>query len=318
MPAPAVTAAAKAGIKVLSYLVDTDDLKRIVGFLLAFAAGILALVVILPMLFLSMPLASGTQVTQYIQASEQIQKSKGVMVPWQDLAAIDAVRFHQNFSHTSPAEIKQLAGQFLLAHKRKVTTCHGSGANKHCTKVTKTTYTVRSLQGVMDELEMSDKQQQQVRNMIQSLTMQTTRWTGAKGSAGVYKWMPVITQDARQAGINPALVAAIMSVESGGNPSAVSPAGAEGIMQMMPGTAADWGVDDPFDPQQEIAGATRMIASLYRQYNGDISLVAAAYNAGSGAVAEYGGVPPYLETEAYVGKVESAYQYYHSHPTASQ
>lgn len=311
-------AVAKVVVKILAQLISTDDGKRIVGFLIAGAAGLAMLVVMLPMLLLSMPFASNTQIAQYVQISQTIHKRKGVVVPWQDLAAIDAVRYRQNFNKTSSTEITQLAGMFLVAHKHKTETCHGTGKSRHCTKTIKTTYTLRPLSVVMTQLGLSAQQQQQVNNMVQSLTTQTAIWTGAHGSAGVYQWMPTIQRDAQQSGVPPALIAAIMSAESGGNPDAVSSAGAEGVLQMMPSTAADWGVTNPFNPQQEIAGASRMIASLYQHYHGDITLVAAAYNAGSGAVARYGGVPPYPQTQAYVVKVQSAFYYYQQHPTASK
>ena len=81
-----------------------------------------------------------------------------------------------------------------------------------------------------------------------------------------------------------------------------------GLMQLMPGTASAYGVDDPFDPESNVAGGTALLADLLRQYHGDVRLTLAAYNAGSGAVAHYGGVPPYAETQAYVREVTSMYR----------
>lgn len=99
------------------------------------------------------------------------------------------------------------------------------------------------------------------------------------------------------------LLRAIGKAESGFNPSAVSQAGAMGVMQLMPATAGSLGVSDPFDARQNIMGGASYIAGLIRQYNGDVSLALAAYNAGSGNVERYGGIPPFAETQAYVEKV---------------
>jgi Transglycosylase SLT domain/NlpC/P60 family len=105
-------------------------------------------------------------------------------------------------------------------------------------------------------------------------------------------------------GVSPKLLAAVAKVESNYNPRAVSKAGAEGLMQIMPATAAGLGVD-PFDPAQAVAGAARILAGNLRQF-GSVPLALAAYNAGSGAVKKYGGIPPFRETRAYVPKVQAA------------
>ncbi|PZM97424.1 MAG: lytic transglycosylase [Actinobacteria bacterium] len=106
-------------------------------------------------------------------------------------------------------------------------------------------------------------------------------------------------------GVSPALLAAVAKVESGYNPRAVSPAGAQGLMQVMPATARELGVTDPFDPRMAVDGAARLLSSLLREF-GSLPLALAAYNAGSGAVRQYGGIPPYPETQAYVRKVQAA------------
>lgn len=120
--------------------------------------------------------------------------------------------------------------------------------------------------------------------------------------------------------IDPDLLAAIASVESGGNSDAVSPKGAQGLMQLMPATANRFRVLDPFDPVSNTLGAVRFISFLrqYRTNHGDgapMSLVEmlAAYNAGEGAVDKYNGVPPYPETQQYVRKVLVAYLFRNSH-----
>lgn len=98
------------------------------------------------------------------------------------------------------------------------------------------------------------------------------------------------------------MLAAVAQQESGGNPAAVSPAGAEGLMQLMPATAAGQGVD-PFNPTQAINAAARILAGNLAQFGGSVPLALAAYNAGAGAVAKYGGIPPYSETQNYVRSI---------------
>jgi soluble lytic murein transglycosylase-like protein len=113
---------------------------------------------------------------------------------------------------------------------------------------------------------------------------------------------------ARRHGLDPALVKAVVAVESGFQPQAVSPKGAQGLMQLMPATARDLGVMDPFDPAANLDGGSRYLSTLVARYDGDLSKALAAYNAGMGAVARHGGVPPYAETRKYVNRVLSRYQ----------
>ena len=115
---------------------------------------------------------------------------------------------------------------------------------------------------------------------------------------------------ARMSGVNPALLRAVIHAESGFNPRALSYKGAQGLMQLMPGTAFELGVGDAFDPAQNISGGARYLAILLRDYHGDVKLAAAAYNAGAGAVTKYGGIPPYAETQVYVKRVALLYQRY--------
>lgn len=100
---------------------------------------------------------------------------------------------------------------------------------------------------------------------------------------------------------------AVIKVESNYNPQVVSHAGACGLMQLMPGTAARMGVTDPFEPRQNILGGARYLRILANTFNGDLVLTIAAYNAGEGAVLRYRGIPPYEETQRYVRRVLSWY-----------
>lgn len=118
----------------------------------------------------------------------------------------------------------------------------------------------------------------------------------------------LVAAAAQRHGLDPALVMAVVGVESGFEPQAVSPKGAQGLMQLMPGTARDMGVTDPFDPAANLDGGSRYLSSLVARYEGDLTKALAAYNAGMGAVARHRGVPPYAETRSYVRKVLGRYQ----------
>jgi hypothetical protein len=103
--------------------------------------------------------------------------------------------------------------------------------------------------------------------------------------------------------LDPDLVASVIRAESGFNPHAVSPKGARGLMQLMPKTASQLGVPNAFDPQSNVQGGTRYLRELMERYNFDIVKALAAYNAGPQRVEQYGGVPPYYETRAYVARI---------------
>jgi hypothetical protein len=112
---------------------------------------------------------------------------------------------------------------------------------------------------------------------------------------------------AQRHGIDPAIVLAVVAVESAFQPQAVSPKGAVGLMQLMPSTASSLGVENALDPEQNLDGGARYLGSLLTLYRGDLTRALAAYNAGPGAVARHGGVPPYRETRTYVRKVLDRY-----------
>jgi hypothetical protein len=117
-------------------------------------------------------------------------------------------------------------------------------------------------------------------------------------------YQEAVEQAARDAGIGTNLLAAIVAVESGYNADAVSPKGAMGLTQLMPGTASRFGVQNPFDYRENLRGGATYLRSLLDLYGGDLSRTLAAYNAGEGAVESYGGIPPFAETEAYVRQVQ--------------
>lgn len=114
----------------------------------------------------------------------------------------------------------------------------------------------------------------------------------------------------RQYGVEPALVRAVIHAESGFNAKARSRKGAVGLMQLMPGTARDMGVVDAAQPDLNIRGGTKYLASLLLRFRGDVKLAVAAYNAGPEAVVKYAGVPPYAETTVYVQRVQILHQRY--------
>ncbi|MCM2256601.1 MAG: lytic transglycosylase domain-containing protein [Vicinamibacteria bacterium] len=130
----------------------------------------------------------------------------------------------------------------------------------------------------------------------------------AEAQPGPHDPRALATEVARRHGLDPALVLAVMGVESAFRPDAVSHKGAQGLMQLMPGTAKELGVADPLDPAQNVDGGARYLRDLLARYEGDVEMALAAYNAGPGAVARHGGIPPYRETRDYVRKVLERYK----------
>ncbi len=140
-----------------------------------------------------------------------------------------------------------------------------------------------------------------------ALQGQLTAGTSAASGSGLggqpTPYDGMIVQAANDAGIPPALLKAVAKAESGFNPNASSPAGAQGMMQLMPATAAGLGVTNPFDPAQSLAGGARYLRRQLDAFGWNMEKAVAAYNAGPSAVTKYGGIPPYAETQAYVPRV---------------
>jgi soluble lytic murein transglycosylase-like protein len=136
---------------------------------------------------------------------------------------------------------------------------------------------------------------------------------GASGESSEYE--ALIEQAAARNGVNPAVLHGLIQQESGFNPDALSSAGAAGLTQLMPGTASTLGVANALDPAESIEGGARYLGELMSQFGGNTEDALAAYNAGPGAVEQYGGIPPYAETQSYVASVLSnAQAYQQSHP----
>lgn len=112
--------------------------------------------------------------------------------------------------------------------------------------------------------------------------------------------------------VDDSLIRAIIHAESAYQPEALSPRGAQGLMQLMPATQKELQITDVFDPHSNIEGGTRYLSSLLQQFDQSVDLATAAYNAGPGAVREYGGIPPYQETREYVRRVKILYRRYRS------
>ena len=131
--------------------------------------------------------------------------------------------------------------------------------------------------------------------------MEKARFDAWRQTAGTYA--AIIETAAKRYDLSPELIVAVASVESRFDPFAESPKGAIGVMQLMPETAAELGVENPYDAEQNILGGARFLREMLDRFDDDLDLALAAYNAGMGRVQQYGGVPPFPETRRYLVKV---------------
>jgi soluble lytic murein transglycosylase-like protein len=145
--------------------------------------------------------------------------------------------------------------------------------------------------------------------LLPALDQAEARATKERGwTTGNARIDSLIRENGARHGVDPYLIFCVMEQESHFNPRVVSPKGARGLMQLMPGTGARFGVRSPFDPAQNISAGTRYLKDLLEQFDGRVDLVLASYNAGEGAVIKYGhNVPPYRETRDYVKRISARY-----------
>ena len=175
----------------------------------------------------------------------------------------------------------------------------------HMTPVTTTEDFSESLNNATEALNDAQATNNSVAAMNASGSVAAATSTTASVPADL---MSIFQEAAQTYGVDVNLLTAIARQESNFTASATSSSGAMGIMQLMPATAQGLGVNDAYNPYENIMGGAKYISQLLSRYNGDVSLALAAYNAGSGNVAKYGGIPPFAETQNYVSKVLGYYQ----------
>ena len=165
--------------------------------------------------------------------------------------------------------------------------------------------TINSPTNYLAELLKEDQNGATIDQYIVDYTGQTSFQNVLDGAS---KFSDTISKAASTYNVPEKLIAAIMKQESNFNPNAVSTAGASGLMQLMPSTAKFLGINDPFNPEQNIMGGTKYLRQMLNQFDNNIEIALAAYNAGPGNVKKYNGIPPFEETTNYVKKVMNYFQ----------
>jgi LysM repeat protein len=190
------------------------------------------------------------------------------------------------------------------------------GARVEADSVNETTEGVWYTRGMLTIFIEGSRVERIERERVASVAEEPRSWTERGWTTGNPKFDALIRENGARYGVDPYLIFCVMEQESQFKPWVVSPKGARGLMQLMPGTAAHFGVRRPFDPAENIMGGTKYLKQLLENFNGRVDLVLAGYNAGEGAVMKYGGnVPPYRETRNYVQRISKRYGQSRSHPS---
>ncbi|MCH5252674.1 MAG: lytic transglycosylase domain-containing protein [Lachnospiraceae bacterium] len=183
-----------------------------------------------------------------------------------------------------------------------VTAYHTSGNTVGKTKKSSHT-TITPFQKVLEKEETKVSKEPGTSSVKKSDAASTAKTGKSSGGTAETSLQDIFERAAEKYDVSYDFLVAVAKAESDFNPKCVSSAGAMGIMQLMPENCKELGVKDPYDAEQNIMAAAKLLKAHLKKFNGDITLAAAAYNAGSGAVQKYGGVPPYKETQNYVKKI---------------
>ncbi len=199
--------------------------------------------------------------------------------------------------------------------------CEAKQIDDHVAKVPNLWGELGLIKGTLYERQQDGKTVYSTRKLpgstrVMGFTVQTPKGSpahvglGKVGKPNMKTFNDQFKSAARRTGVDDAFLRSIAHAESGFDRMALSPKGAQGVMQLMPDVSRQYGVKDPYDSSTSIEAGAKHLKMLLRRYKGDVIRAAAAYNAGMGAVAKYGGVPPYAETRAYVDKVQALYSRY--------